>query len=86
MPGKRKRKAASKPRKVGRFTMGVRKRATALGMNEITTPRQSGRYRGASVGRDSNGFFLMTHRARSKSYPALSKIPDKTVTFIRSTG
>ena len=35
---------------------------------------------------DKNGFFVYTHRARSKSYETPEKIPQKDITFIESTG
>ena len=38
------------------------------------------------IGADKNGFFVHTHRARSKSYKDLSDIPNKTINFIASTG
>lgn len=41
---------------------------------------------GCSLGADKNGFFVYTHRARSKSYPEIDKIPQKAIKFIKSTG
>lgn len=41
---------------------------------------------GCSLGADKNGFFVHTHRARSKSYPEIDKIPQKDIKFIESTG
>lgn len=35
--------------------------------------------------KDKDGYYCHTHRARSKSYPALDKIPKKVVKFIDST-
>ena len=64
----------------------VKKRSTALNLNEFTTPRTSGRYRGTSIGKDKNGFFVKTHRARSKSYNSLKEIPDNDIKWIKSTG
>lgn len=64
----------------------VNSRANDLSVGEVTTPRHSGRYRGVSVGRDEDGFFVMTHRARSKSYESPGEIPDKELKWIRSTG
>ena len=71
--------------KLGKYTI-VKKGMGQLGLNEITTPRQSGRYRGTSIGKDGDGFFVTTHRARTKSYTILAKIPDNKIKFIRSTG
>ena len=41
---------------------------------------------GVGIGADKDGFFVFTHRARSKSKPELNKIPDKDINFIKSTG
>lgn len=41
---------------------------------------------GYSMGVDKNGFFVHTHRARSKSYESPEKIPAKDLKFIDSTG
>jgi len=64
----------------------VRKRITNLNVGEMTYPKTSGRYRGVSIGRDRQGYYATTHRARSKSYPSPGKIPSKTVSWIKSTG
>lgn len=72
--------------KVGKYTIIEGRRISQLQLNEITSPRRGGRYRGTSVGRDRKGYFVMTHRCRSKSYPAAIKIPLARIRFIRSTG
>lgn len=41
---------------------------------------------GVSMGADKNGFYVYTHRARSKSHPTPDKITVKEITFIESTG
>ena len=41
---------------------------------------------GVSLGADKNGFFVFTHRARSKSYDTVEKITKKDIKFIESTG
>ena len=41
---------------------------------------------GVSLGKDKNGFFVYTHRARSKSYPTPHKIPKSKIKFIETTG
>lgn len=61
-------------------------RGDKLEKMEITYPRTSGKFRGVSLGRDKNGVFVMTHRARSKSYERQNKIPLKDIRFIASTG
>lgn len=38
------------------------------------------------VGKDDDGYFVHTHRARSKSYPRKKDIPIKDLKFIESTG
>lgn len=71
--------------KLGKYTM-VKKPVTQVALNEVTFPKQSGRYNGVSIGRDKDGFFATTHRARSKSYPVPREIPDSKIRFIESTG
>lgn len=39
-----------------------------------------------SFARDEDGYYCYTHRARSKSYPSISKIPKDKYEFIGSTG
>jgi len=41
---------------------------------------------GVGLKRDDKGWYIQTHRARSKSYPDVDDIPDSVVEFIRSTG
>jgi hypothetical protein len=64
----------------------VRKLISQLQVGEITYCRHSGRYDGVSIGRDDDGYFAMTHRARSESYDRPDEIPMKTLKWIRSTG
>lgn len=47
---------------------------------------QKERFKGVTVKRDSKGYFVQTHRARSKSYDTIEKIPDSAISFIESTG
>ena len=75
----------SNKRKLGKFIL-VNKKINELDLNEITTPRHSGKYRGTSVGRDKSGFFVATHRVRSSSYLVAGKIPEYKIKFVRSTG
>lgn len=42
--------------------------------------------RGFSVSKDKDGFFIWTHRSRSKSYKSLSRIPKSVQKFLESTG
>lgn len=64
----------------------VDKKVLDLDIGEITHCIQSGKFDGVSIGRDENGFFVCTHRARSKSYETFKKIPDYVIKFICSTG
>lgn len=41
---------------------------------------------GFSCKKDKKGFYIATHRARSKSYNSLDKIQMKDIKFITSTG
>ena len=47
---------------------------------------KNGKKYGVGVGKDDDGFFVHTHRARSKSYASKDKIPIKDLIFIKSTG
>ena len=38
-----------------------------------------------SFAKDDDGYYCFTHRARSKSYPSISQIPQSKVDFINST-
>lgn len=44
------------------------------------------RFKGVSVGKDKDGFYVYTHRCRSKSYPTQDAIPDSRIKYIESTG
>ncbi len=50
--------------------------------SEWNTPK----WDGVSLGRDKDGYFCYTHRARSKSYESPQQIPIKKVEFVESTG
>jgi len=52
-----------------------------VGFNSISTKTS-----GVSFGADKNGFFVYTHRARSKSKINPLKITKKEIDFIESTG
>lgn len=39
-----------------------------------------------SIGKDEDGYFAYTHRARTKSYPKQDDIPKTRIKFINSTG
>lgn len=38
-----------------------------------------------SLAKDKNGYYVRTHRCRSKSYEKIKDIPKKSVDFVRST-
>lgn len=44
-----------------------------------------GKKPGCSLGRDKDGFYVYTHRARSKSFPRPSAIPKDKIKFVDST-
>jgi hypothetical protein len=64
----------------------VKKDIPDLKVNEGTYCKHSGKYSGVSIGRDKDGYFAFTHRARSKSFETPSDIPDHALKWIRSTG
>jgi len=41
---------------------------------------------GVTLGHDRQGYFVHTHRARSKSYENIADIPKSAIKFIESTG
>ena len=47
---------------------------------------KSKKAKGVSMGADKNGFFVYTHRARSKSKKTPNGITAKEINFIESTG
>lgn len=42
--------------------------------------------KGVSFGMDKDGYFVYTHRARSKSYKTPALIPKSVIVWIESTG
>ena len=42
--------------------------------------------KGVTLAKDEDGFFVYTHRCRSKSYRSIASIPKSAVEFIESTG
>jgi len=47
--------------------------------------KKFGKNRGCSFAKDNNGYYCYTHRARSKSYKTIDKIPKSKYDFICST-
>lgn len=67
--------------------MGKNKRTkTPLTTKEREQVRNKFGKPGCSFAKDGQGVYCYTHRARSKSYPSVSKIPKRIVKFIESTG
>lgn len=53
----------------------------------LKKPNVSGKsFDGVDIGADKDGYFVLTHRARSKSKESIDKIPIKDIKFIKSTG
>lgn len=47
---------------------------------------KNGRRYHVFISKDKNGYYAHTHRARSKSYPRKTDIPESVLRFIESTG
>ena len=47
---------------------------------------KNGRRYYVGIGKDKDGYYAFTHRARSKSYPRKQDIPARVLRFIESTG
>lgn len=53
----------------------------------LRIPKINGKsFDGVSMGADKDGFFVYTHRARSKSFDTPKNITDKSIKFIETTG
>lgn len=53
----------------------------------LKKPKVPGKsFGGVDIGADKDGYFVATHRARSKSKKTIDKIPNKDIKFIESTG
>ena len=50
------------------------------------TITKDGRRYQCGIGKDKNGYYATTHRARSKSYKSKGGIPHKVLKFIEGTG
>ncbi|KKL70062.1 hypothetical protein LCGC14_2108610 [marine sediment metagenome] len=64
----------------------VNKSVEKLEVGEVRYPYKLGRYKGVSVGRRKDGYFVATHRASSKSYSSPSAIPNSVIAKIEETG
>lgn len=49
-------------------------------------PEMKEKLQGVSLGKDDDGYYVFTHRARSKSRKTPQEIPQKDIDFIESTG
>lgn len=60
-------------------------------INSITSSERTefyklfGHSKACSLAKDKDGYYVRTHRARSKSYKEIKDIPEKDVKFVRST-
>jgi len=70
------------------YTHAKNGKVTGLNLHpELKKKIEEGGYPdGFDMGVDKNGYFIHTHRARSKSYESPSKIPVKDIKFIDTTG
>lgn len=70
------------------YTKAGRGKITGLNLHpELLSKINKGGYpNGFDMGIDKNGFFIHTHRARSKSHEKPSDITVKEIKFIDSTG
>lgn len=48
--------------------------------------KKTDKAKGVSLRKDKKGYYVHTHRARSKSYDTVAKIPKSAIDFIESTG
>jgi hypothetical protein len=73
------------------FQQGMIKSAKHLAGSARVTSTERAKYRSlhgdveCSLGRDDQGLYVYTHRARCKSYPTVDDIPVSKVKFIAST-
>ena len=51
----------------------------------VSWPEKMGEFE-CSLGKDKDGYFCYTHRARSNSYPTPEQIPKSKIEFIEGTG
>ena len=84
---------ADKVKNSKKLTSEIKEKITPLIINGETKYKEGRVFRlryaksnGCDLGADKNGFFVFTHRARSKSYSDIDKIPEKDIKFIESTG
>ena len=70
------------------YTKAGKGKITGLNLHQdLVNKIEKGNYpNGFDMGIDKDGFFIHTHRARSKSYEKPSDIPVKDIKFINSTG
>mgnify|MGYP005607496009 CR=1 len=70
------------------YTKAQKGRITGLQLHPLLKKKisEKGLPNGFDMGIDKNGYFISTHRARSKSFPTPDKIDVKSIKFIDSTG
>lgn len=64
----------------------IAKRKRPLSTGLVKPQGQGKRMKDVGLGKDKDGYFVYTHRARSRSYPTPEAIPNSAVKFIESTG
>lgn len=68
----------------------IKKRAVKRTWHEVMIPYElTEKFKGVSIGYQegsSPGFFVFTHRARSKAYQSINKIPESVIKTIAATG
>lgn len=55
-------------------------------LKALVEEKKPSRFDGVGLKQDDDGWYVTTHRARSKSYKEQADIPDSVVRYIRSTG
>jgi hypothetical protein len=77
------RDSINNPRQARYLTMDE---ARAAGREAIRRQAEDPRFDGVGLKQDDDGWYVRTHRARSRSHPVPEAIPAKDIEFIRSTG
>lgn len=86
-PKKRKVSKNTKAQKrTGREKKGDKLPIDQAARSEYATRKKEAGAHGATLGHDKDGYFIYTHRARSKSYASPAKIPLAKIRFVGSTG
>lgn len=70
------------------YTKAAKGKITGLRLPEefLAKLQTEGLPSGFDMGIDNKGFFIHTHRGRSKSFDSLMDIPDESIRYVDSTG